>query len=190
MRVHLSDARPGGHEASIELRTAAYAACYLSYWHRPQAPINSPHCSPVVLTDLVEAQQRIRSGVCSQAGSNPPKQRLTTGWEKSASICSSKLKYLIIDEFLYSGCVPVPEASSKQRTVRPRRAASFERGIRGEEIAADGSSTDRGFRPRRRITDTLGILRDPPGPVRAIPAPWHTLVPGCGCEPPAYRRCS
>src|SRR5918997_3790236 len=110
--------------------------------------------------------------------------------EKSASICSSKLKYLIIDEFLYSGCVPVPEASSKQRTVRPRRAASFERGIRGEEIAADGSSTDRGFRPRRRITDTLGILRDPAGPGRANPAPWHTLVPGGGCELSAYPRCS
>src|ERR687893_1184495 len=83
--------------------------------------------------------------------------------EKSASICPSNLKYPIIDEILYSVCVPVPEASSKKRTVRPRRAASFERGIRGEEIGADGSSTDRGFHPRRRITDTLGHSTGPGG---------------------------
>jgi hypothetical protein len=69
----LPHARLGGHEVSIELGTPANAATYLSYWHRPHAPIDPPHC-PGDLSDLVEAQQSVSSVVSSQSAPHPPKQ--------------------------------------------------------------------------------------------------------------------
>ena len=54
-------------------------ASYLFYWHRPYASINSPHCSPVKHSDLVEAEQLIRSDISPQARPHPPKQCLLEG---------------------------------------------------------------------------------------------------------------
>src|SRR5918998_1045652 len=74
----LPHARLGWHEVSIELEASTYAAPYLSYWHRPHAPIDPPHC-PWDLSDLIKAEQPFRSGVTSQSGPNPPKQRPSAG---------------------------------------------------------------------------------------------------------------
>src|SRR5918997_5879058 len=69
---------PGGHEVSIELRTPADAAPYLCYWHCPHASIDPPQC-PRDLSEIIEAEQSIRSVVPLQAGPHPPKQRPSEG---------------------------------------------------------------------------------------------------------------
>src|SRR5215216_2100531 len=63
-----------GHEVSIELRTPTYAAPYLSNRHCPQATMNSSHC-PWKLSELIEAQQLVRSVASLRPCPNPPKQR-------------------------------------------------------------------------------------------------------------------
>src|SRR5918998_5794647 len=68
----------GWHEVSIELGTSTYAAAYLSYWHRPQAPMDPPHC-PRDLPEIVEAEQPFRSVVSLQANPHLPKQCLPAG---------------------------------------------------------------------------------------------------------------
>jgi len=75
----LLDARLGGHEVSIELRTSADAAAYLCYRHSPRASIDSPHCCTRDNFEIIEAEQQpIRGIVSSQAAPHLPKQRPST----------------------------------------------------------------------------------------------------------------
>src|SRR5215203_5721358 len=68
----------GWHEVSIELGTSTYATAYLSYWHRPHAPIDPRHC-PRDLPEIIEAEQPFRSVDSLQASPNSPKQRSSAG---------------------------------------------------------------------------------------------------------------
>jgi hypothetical protein len=76
----LLDARLGGHEVSIELRTSADAAPYLCYRHRPRASTDPPHCCKRDHFEIIEAEQQpIRGIVSSQADPHLPKQRPSKG---------------------------------------------------------------------------------------------------------------
>src|ERR687897_577311 len=69
-------ARLSRQEVSVKLRTPADAASYLYYRHRPHASMDSPHC-PGDLSDIIEAQQPIRSVASSQTSTDSPEQCLT-----------------------------------------------------------------------------------------------------------------
>src|ERR671911_1817600 len=73
-----SHASPGGHKVSVEVRTPADAASYLSHRHRPRASINPPHC-PRNLSHVIEAEQPIGSGISSQASTDSPERCPSAG---------------------------------------------------------------------------------------------------------------
>jgi hypothetical protein len=74
----LFHAPPGWHEVSIKLRTSSDAASYLPNRHRPDASIDPPD-SPGDLSEIIEAQQPIPSGISSQAGTDPSEERPSAG---------------------------------------------------------------------------------------------------------------
>jgi hypothetical protein len=74
----LPHARLGWHKVSVELRTTADAAPYLSNRHGPDASVNPCRC-PRDFSEIIEAQQLIRSTISSQTGTDPPEERPPTG---------------------------------------------------------------------------------------------------------------
>jgi hypothetical protein len=124
----LLDARLGGHEVSIELRTSADAAAYLCYRHRPRASIGPPHCCTRDHFEIIEAEQPIRDIVSSQADPHLPKPRPSKGAGEVRLYQIFKAHVTAIGHTLSSGKRSTKfELARKQRARRP--AASPRRSL-------------------------------------------------------------
>jgi hypothetical protein len=125
----LLDARLGGHEVSIELRTSADAAAYLCYRHRPRASIGPSHCCTRDHFEIIEAEQQpIRDIVSSQADPHLPKPRPSKGAGEVRLYQIFKAHITAIGHTLSSGKRSTKfELARKQRARRP--AASPRRSL-------------------------------------------------------------
>src|SRR5215218_5793177 len=91
----------GWHEVSIELGTSTYATAYLSYWHRPHAPIDPRHCPGIFLRLSKQSSPSEALTLCKRVLTRRS-SALRRAREKSASTCTSRFMYLTIDEILSS----------------------------------------------------------------------------------------